>query len=102
MTGLGSDLGSSGQLAPRGHAATPFERTADNCPTLDPNAARNAHGHDTRATGHPRPQPRTCLPPAACVSVVCAADDGSLFTFGLNDWGQLGHSREDKFVAVRV
>ncbi|PNW88356.1 hypothetical protein CHLRE_01g025900v5 [Chlamydomonas reinhardtii] len=29
-------------------------------------------------------------------------DDGSLFTFGLNDWGQLGHSREDKFVAAPI
>ncbi|EFJ43556.1 hypothetical protein VOLCADRAFT_119094 [Volvox carteri f. nagariensis] len=26
-------------------------------------------------------------------------DDGALFTFGLNSWGQLGHSRQDKFVA---
>ncbi|KAG2487572.1 hypothetical protein HYH03_013851 [Edaphochlamys debaryana] len=29
-------------------------------------------------------------------------DDGTLLTFGLNDKGQLGHSREDKFVAAPI
>ncbi|GLC39448.1 hypothetical protein PLESTB_001349800 [Pleodorina starrii] len=29
-------------------------------------------------------------------------DDGTLFTFGLNHWGQLGHSRADKFVAAPI
>ncbi len=30
------------------------------------------------------------------------ADDGTLFTFGLNDKGQLGHSSEDKQVPVSI
>ncbi|GIL87512.1 hypothetical protein Vretimale_1578 [Volvox reticuliferus] len=29
-------------------------------------------------------------------------DDGALFTFGLNTWGQLGHSKADKFVAAPI
>jgi len=29
-------------------------------------------------------------------------DDGSLFTFGQNDWGQLGHSAGDKYIAVPI
>ncbi|GFR39917.1 hypothetical protein Agub_g424 [Astrephomene gubernaculifera] len=29
-------------------------------------------------------------------------DDGTLFTFGINEWGQLGHSNRDKFVAAPI
>lgn len=30
------------------------------------------------------------------------ADDGTVYTFGLNDAGQLGHSQDSSFVAVRT
>lgn len=66
---------------------------------------RLGHGFPTISQALPRVVASLAGYPIKQVScggahTAAVADDGTLFTFGLNEKGQLGHSRGDKFVAA--